>query len=186
MTARRAATVTAPPAERNPTAPPPPSAAECQVWADEYGRAFAEVFLWRHADLTLQRRDRHRFVPLDLSAVVGASKPDADRAGRLEIAVECVHEDGPFARPERAARSFLKRSEWRALAGPALLILVQARAEEMKYRWLLRPTVNGDGRPELNARGNGWSPLDPAALDGIVAEVAAWYDAARRDRLAAA
>ena len=67
---------------------------------------------------------------------------------------------------------------------PAVRFLFDVVSDDGKYVWLVRPTTGANLRAVSGDAA--WSPLDRAALDAIVAEVAAWYDAARRDRLAAA
>ena len=131
-------------------------------------------------------READRHVPLDLSVTLDSDPSNPRRFDvaprRFDVAVRGAGDQAEFADPDAAVREEVRDGRWRDLRTPSLIILVQPSSGEMIVRWLHAPVIGGDGS-RLEPDPRPWSPLDAAALDGIVAEVAAWYDAARRDRL---
>ena len=161
-----------------PTASPPLTPAEETRIAAQRANSLAYLLLCTRDDLVIHVGRREGNVPLDLA--VSLSETGTFSSRRFDIEVRAALDDEVFADPDGRPGEPTVERRWLDLPSPAILFLIHAVMDEMKYRWLLRPVVE-NGRTDLSARGNDWRELNPAALDHIVGEVAAWYDAARRD-----
>ena len=164
-----------------PTASPPMQEWERLRVAGRRARSLCYLLLARRDDLKVRVAGDGDDVPLDFAVSIGPTSP---AARRFDISLHTTLDDGTFDRPEEHAETIDQGVVWPDLPFPVVKFLVHAVRDEMKFRWLLRPHVAECGFT-LTARDAAWERLDPAALGGIVAEVAGWYDAARSERLAA-
>ena len=83
------------------------------------------------------------------------------------------------ARPPRVDARTLRgeRERYHDVPFPVCLFLFTMIDDSGDYRWIVEPRVeNGEARLEVGAR-LGYEELSDAALDGIVRQVNAWYDA---------
>ena len=166
------------------TAPSPAARRRSQSYFNaKRAEALAVLKLTRRDDLLVS--DEHAVRQLGIDLAVTVREGGGDSARMFGVEVEGTLDDRLFEEPGRHDGRLKFGNDWLDLTFPTVLFLFHAAADAGKYRWLLRPVVDADGRADLAADGNDWADLDDDAVADVVADVTRWYDARRARRSAA-
>jgi hypothetical protein len=86
--------------------------------------------------------------------------------------------DVPRLTPRSVRR---ERTQFAATTFPVCMVSFSSAGELGYFRWILEPSLEG-GEPVLGyAQRTNFEPITDALLDGVFAQVDAWYDARRAD-----
>jgi hypothetical protein len=136
-------------------------------------RSLATIYLTRRDDLIVTESDEEA---IDLKVVVKSRKEGTGR--KFGVVLRGIKNDVSADQANAILHPTMEALSTRAFPFPVCLFFFRMENDEGFVTWVSEPVVTGEGNPHLEHRTEAsCEPLDTDAINRLVGEVSAWYDA---------